>query len=336
MMRVEIDQVRHAAAEEWDNAHSGSPFATFFHARAWAELWSDISGGRRTPAARHLTFSDGATAVVPMVLSRRFLGAINVYESSVEGTYGGWISQCELHHGHARSLVSYLRTQSDLEWLMNPLDYGQRSLVSTTTGTRTWMFDLGEEEQSLEQRWRRHKATVLRKVRTAEKHGLHQRRIEASDLDEFYELYLDCQRRWGGGSSFYPIEAFRRLFSLDGSEYWGVFHPDGRMVCGNLMLSHNTHAVCWAAVARTADLGMRPYEYMYLNQILDYRKRGYRWYDLNPSGGHSGVDQFKQRLGADPVPCFQVRNQSPSHRLAERAMAGIRRRRAESVLKAAA
>jgi hypothetical protein len=37
--------------------------------------------------------------------------------------------------------------------------------------------------------------------------------------------------------------------------------------------------------------------------MVDACARGLDWFDLNPGGGHEGVDTFKQRVGAESLPC---------------------------------
>ena len=62
---VAIARVRPAADAEWDAAWLASDHATWFHSRAWAEIWAEYRRGELLPAARVVELSDGRSALLP-------------------------------------------------------------------------------------------------------------------------------------------------------------------------------------------------------------------------------------------------------------------------------
>ena len=55
--------------------------------------------------------------------------------------------------------------------------------------------------------------------------------------------------------------------------------------------------------------------------IRDACARGYAWYDMNPSGGHEGVEEFGRRWGTIELPCPYVATEP----LAARAVGALAR-----------
>jgi CelD/BcsL family acetyltransferase involved in cellulose biosynthesis len=65
-----------------------------------------------------------------------------------------------------------------------------------------------------------------------------------------------------------------------------------------VFLTAGTHVVSWLTLAKTSAMKRRPYQFLYVKRILEYRSEGYKTFDFNPSGGLGGVVDFKRRFGA--------------------------------------
>ena len=108
-----IEQARPATADEWDDAWQRSSTATFFHSRAWAEVWEEAGDGRWRAAPEFLRFRDGRSAVFPFSLRRRMAGMHWSTFSSPEATYGGWedfrVLRAEIDESRSRDGRIYLR-----------------------------------------------------------------------------------------------------------------------------------------------------------------------------------------------------------------------------------
>ena len=64
-MALTIEHIAPATAAEWDAVWTRCPYATYFHSREWAEVWSRYSRGKLAPAPLHVDFSDGERALLP-------------------------------------------------------------------------------------------------------------------------------------------------------------------------------------------------------------------------------------------------------------------------------
>ena len=120
-MKLRINKIRKAVPDQWDAIWRNCDYATYFHSREWAEIWSVSSNGKIVLDPRFIQFSDGKKALIPLSYQKRNL--FKYYESSVGGTFGGWISADSLELDHAHLLADHmLREYGELCWLINPYD----------------------------------------------------------------------------------------------------------------------------------------------------------------------------------------------------------------------
>ena len=65
-MDIQIEQIRPALPEEWDAIWDDCSYATYFHSREWAEIWSCYTQGDLRPNPLLVLFSDGKEALLPL------------------------------------------------------------------------------------------------------------------------------------------------------------------------------------------------------------------------------------------------------------------------------
>jgi lipid II:glycine glycyltransferase (peptidoglycan interpeptide bridge formation enzyme) len=170
----------------------------------------------------------------------------------------------------------------------------------------TYVLDLTLGERELHSRSNRgHKE----KLRKAARNAITVREAQSWDeWGQYYELYRQSISRWLSRGpelkprAVYPIEFFRRLYdNMSGHECLWVALKDGRVIAGMLCFYWNRHAVGWHASADARYFSLGANNQLYWEIILDAMRRGFQFFDCNPSGGYDGVETFKEHLGADKV-----------------------------------
>jgi hypothetical protein len=296
---VSIREVRPAFASEWDSLWAACEYSTFFHSRAWAELWQSYTNAHIQPASRLVVFDDGREALLPLSVEYVCGGLVSLFLSSPQGTFGGWLSRDQLSPLHGRALEVYLKSLPGLFWRINPYDPIISSVdVTDAHPDETHVIDLNGRLDTIIRAWSKGARDA---VRQSERAGVTVRRAtEAADWTEYYQVYEDSLQRWGNrATSRYEPKLFDLLSKLDSPcvSLWLAEH-DKRIVAGVLCFSARDHVVCWHGAALKAAFRLRPVNLLYFRLISHFCERGFRWFDLNPSGGHETVTAWKRGLGA--------------------------------------
>jgi len=323
-MTLRITHTRPASAEEWDQALEACPAATYYHSRNWAELWQEYSG-QLEPSPVYVTFGDGVTAVVPVSLRKRYRGLVSVASLSAHNAYGGWLSGPGFTPGHAQSLAGWLLDRyPDLDWRMTPFE----SPPFDTAGEiqdPTSALDLSGGYDAVEERWKRDHGSMWGAVKQAKKFGVE---ITQSDRPEHWEAYADAYeesvQRWGESATG-VVE--RRLFEVlrrraSGQETLWVALCDGEVAAGAVCLYAGSHVAYWHGAARADYFSKRPVHLLLVTAIEDACRRGFAWFDFNPSGTHEGVRKFKKSFGAVEKASAVVRRKSRRLAMLERIRGG--------------
>lgn len=307
-MTLTIDSVSKATHEEWADAFRECEHATFFHSPEWARLWSEASGGRVRPAAKRVTFSDGRRAVLPLSHETRFGGLLSRYVSSVEGTFGGWISREPLALEHASLLVQWLteRQGKSLVWRMNPYDElafeAGRARGLECRADETHVLDLRLGLDTLFKRFKTRYRSDIRKARDGGKLSVAPART-LEDWHVYYRIYQDSLERWGHGrAEGYPWSLFEAFYFLSSPNVrlW-LARLDGEIISGNLCCYAKRHVVYWHGSTLKAHLPTNAAKLVMYEAIKDACERGFTWFDFNPSAGLEGVKFFKEGFNAQPL-----------------------------------
>ncbi len=311
---VAIARVRAASDAEWDAAWLASDHATWFHSRAWAEIWAEVHRGELEPAARIVELSDGRSALLP--LSEERSHGTRRFRASPAGSYGGWLAEEPLEKVHAERLLCYLIDEvPGLCWRVCPWDPLAADLTAgmgEPETTRALRLDANFEE--LQRRW---SSGPRWGVRRARREGLEVG--IATDLVEwraYYALYQASLTRWGErASSRYDWSLFERIRARDpeNARLW-VARLGSEVVAGALVFYAPRHAAWWHASAAAAHFPKRPMNLLLHEMIRDACEQDLAFFDLGPSHAHGGVEEFKAGYAAEVFACPMIRTEPRSWR----------------------
>jgi CelD/BcsL family acetyltransferase involved in cellulose biosynthesis len=317
--------------DEWQAIADGSSSATFFHTPLWFSVFA-VGNPATKVSARMYCFEDGTKAVFPLLVRTRAGGLLRVAESSPAGCYGGWVSGDPLTPDHALAIThSIRRSVPYLVWRVNPVDPLSGVLAPfTTTPDTTEILDLRgfADEDSIRAHFRH---SARKQINKGARAALVARVSERWDeWEAYYRIYLARMEQWGSAtSSRYSSGFFRALFEAKGPKVslWVVSH-EGKLVGGNVNFYQGKHCVEWHAAydATAHSLGVRDFLVDWI--IRDAFRRGFSWYDFNPSGGHEGSRRFKQTFGTTSRPANLIIRRRGIYRLepARRVLREIRDR----------
>jgi lipid II:glycine glycyltransferase (peptidoglycan interpeptide bridge formation enzyme) len=296
----------------------------------WAQAWVGYLGATSRAEAWRAHLEGDGPVVLPAFSTRVLAGLGRRYQLSPAGTYGGPFGERTLPAAAAVEIVSRMRSRwSELQWRWSPFAASgacpDRSFVATDDTTRVLDLEVGEAE--LRRQWTKgHRAAA----RQAERSGVEVRVAdEERQWLEYDELYRESLARWGpGATSSYRRELFDALREHAGEQarLW-VAYVHGEMAAGALCLYARRHVAYWHGAARERLLEHRPVHLLIEVALHDACERGMKWFDFNPSGGHTGVEGFKKGFGAQPVAAPMLRWQSPTLAPLRRLGRGLRRRR---------
>ncbi len=317
--------------DEWRRAAAGCQSATFFHTVDWYQAFTAQAQGRLHPL--RIVFPDGGRAVFPLLETDAGPGRRH-FLSGPGGVYGGWIGACPADNRAARlAEVAVRRYAPNLFWRLNPFEATQAPLAGRGwRADTTQVIDLQAGPAAALHAWSKgHHAAAAQALR----HGVTVRRAASSgDWQGYFSCYLASLERWGKtASSRYGWPLFERFASLPSShvQLW-LAEREGRLLAGALVFLHNRHAVYWHGAAHSEGFRFRPVHLLQQEIIRHICTLGIRWYDLNPSGGHHGVEAFKRGFGGQrlPAPYLDQRTRRSLRQLAaaatRRLLAGVRSR----------
>jgi len=314
--RIAIARVRSAGDAEWDAVWLASEHATYFHSRAWAEIWADHRRGDLRPAPRVVEFSDGRSALLPLCEERPRGRGPRRYRSSPAGCYGGWISEDALGKEHAERLLAYLVDEvAGLAWRVSPWDplaAGLSAGVGEREHTRALRLEAGFEHLE-----RRFASGARWGARRATREGLQVGIATApEDWRAYYAAYGDALARWGDrASSRYDWDLFARIRARDreNARLW-VARLRGEVIAGGLVLYAPHHAAWWHGAALESHLRKQPMHLLLHAMIRDACEQGLGVFDMGPSHSHRGVEEFKAAYATDSLPCPMLRSEPVSWR----------------------
>ena len=307
-MDICIEEIRPALPEEWNSVWRQCTYATYFHSKEWAELWSRYTGGWFRTSPLFVEFSDGKEALLPLTCEV-WEGSVRGFVSSPPDTYGGWISVDAIDRAHAILMKDYMTTQlGKLDWQINPFDELVSAIqVDTNEPDETHAINLRKGFDAVYLDW---SSACRRAEKKARQSGVLVRLADKEeDWRDYYRVYEDSQRRWGGGAlSQYEWRLFQGMHDLhsDHLRLWLATTNEGRIVAGAVMGYARTHAVYWHGAALEEYLALRPVNLLFSEVIRAACEQGFEWFDFNSSAGLDGVRRFKESFGAKPLNCSIV------------------------------
>jgi len=278
---------------EWQKYVDDCNTATFFHTPNWYQVWKEYNGNEYE--ARLLRFENGNEALIPFSIKKRLKGLVKEYLSSPEGTYGGPLSNFQLSDSEVSKVEKYISQFNSVQIQINPLNPILKDFFSTKKRF-TQIIDLTKSWQSLLRNWKNGHRRSLKK---GLKNGIEIRLANENEWEEYYHLYQDSIRRWGNlASNNYKLDLFQILKKLKPvvCKLWLAL-ADNKIISGCLCFYHNKHVVYWHGASLESYFHLRPVHLLHYHIIKDAKESGYFWYDFNPSGGHEGVERFKNGFG---------------------------------------
>jgi hypothetical protein len=164
----------------------------------------------------------------------------------------------------------------------------------------THLIALGDGARAARGLWRE---KARGRVNKAAKAGATVRQATATlDWMAYYRLYRASLTRWDSVSSSYDWEMFAHLEALGpGRARLWLAELDGRLMAGALTLVHHGYVSGWHQASRRDGVAGIP-NLLHWEIIGRLADEGFAVYDLNPSGGHAGSADFKERMGARALP----------------------------------
>lgn len=310
-----------APRDEWERACRSCAYATFFHTPLFSDIFLKATGPAAAAAPLAVRFGDGALAVIPLVRRRYLAGLMRLDWSMPAFTYGGWVSGDTLSAAHCRALAGVLQARADLVWRENPYDPVLGNLdIPDSQDDFTQVIDLRTGFAGAAARF---DYAHRKAVRKAVDGGVTV--AEASDFDDwkrYISLYEASLERWQKKgtvrSRAYTESLFRALYECPAEhrKLW-IARQAGKDAAGIICLYWNGHAAAWLGAGASELFGFRPNNLLYETAIRHAAQAGCRWFDCNPSGGLSGVVEFKTHLGAQKMRSRIVNRRSTARRLAE-------------------
>jgi CelD/BcsL family acetyltransferase involved in cellulose biosynthesis len=316
---LDIRHVQRATAQEWDAHWQGCDHATYFHSREWAEVWQAATRGRVQAEPHLVTFSDGATALLPLCSTPTMARLAKTYLSGHVATLGGWISDDDLAAPHAALLADALtRRFGNVVWKLNPFDpltTPFRSLANEPDETD--VLDLSPGFEEVHRRWTKGHRSAVTKARRV---GVTVSTASTpEDWRAYHAVFQDSVRRWGKDAFFiHGPELFQELGRQrrPNVRLW-LARFEGEVVAGALCLYANHHVSYWHGAALQRHFPLRPVNLLLYEAIRHAcEQRHLRWFDLGSSGPLEGVRSFKRSFGPSAMPCPTVRVEADWLRLA--------------------
>ncbi len=289
-----------APADLWDRIAGSAPEATFYHTRTWADILTRTDPRRRS-VAQAFELEDGAVAVLPVLEYRGAGGLVRTYDSSSPGIYGGPIAERSLRQDEVESILDSVAFHGALTKVRlngNPFASWRLRRGASHDGAFTQVLDLSCGFDA----WLGNSSSSNRSnVRKAERSGITVRLASSvADYQAYYSVYEDTLRRWGERTLYRePLDLLlnSRECADDAVRLW-LAEMDGAIVGGLFAVYHNEYVTGFHAASLQSHLKYKLNNLLHYEAIRDACDRGFRIYDMGPSGGQQGVIDFKSSLGA--------------------------------------
>ena len=328
-MKLNIARVAAATDQKWREVWRECASSTYFHSPEWARIWEFYGRGTIRPEAQLIVFSDGAEALLPWCFETKAGGLLSRYASSTQGTYGGWISSKPLTLAHGLCLVDWLtRGRRNLVWRLNPYDQlafragVTRHLRCKHDETHALRLE-GNADLVLDGFKSSYRSQIKKALKTAQFSIAPATSLE--DWRAYFEVYRDSLTRWGDEpEAGYSWRLFEFLFRLNSPDVklWLARH-EGKVVSGDICLYASKHVAYWHGATLKDYLRTSVAKLLKFEEIKDSTRRGYDWFDFNPSAGLAGVKFFKEGFNAEVLPAPIVYVDTPFKRIVRTCAASV-------------
>jgi hypothetical protein len=279
----------------WREVVATCGYATFFHTKEWADIIC-LAFPQWQPDPVAFEFTDGNLAILPML--RRV--DCKARRSMAPEIYGGPLFLRFPTEAQMAEIGKVPRWYSDILLFDNPFSpypWEQEGLIRWRVDTHVLDLSPGFDKVFAGCRY-----TIRQQYRKAERAGITVSVAQnLSQVDEYYEVYLDARHRWGDKSQIYlPRSLFHDLFRLQeegrGVRFW-LAYLDSRVVSGAVMLYHEDIATGFHHVTVFDHLRSGVSSLVYMFTARAACAEGLRLYDFGQSPNR-GVKFFKESFRA--------------------------------------
>ncbi|RJP71104.1 MAG: GNAT family N-acetyltransferase [Candidatus Abyssobacteria bacterium SURF_17] len=286
------------SVELWEKVVQECEYATFFHTPTWARIIENSMPAYQV-GTRAYELEDGTCAILPLMASGQ--AHRKRYHSMVPGVYGGPIAKRKLTSAEVVEIFSGLHRFNvrRIDVTGNPLFIYDLPANYECREDFTHILRLDATFDSV---WRGFTKGHKSSARKAERMGVHISLAQSlDDFKEYYRVYEDSLRRWADrATSRYEFDLFQNIFNENCSDIklW-LASVTGKVIAGALVLYVKEHIAWWHGASLEEYFEYCAPNLLNVEIMKDGCKRGYLYYDFNPSGGHKGVARFKQSFGAE-------------------------------------
>ena len=291
--------------QEWISRAQADSDCTIFQTPFWADvvLGAEDAEAVRVVAAR---FRSGSIVLLPLAQTwRSRRSGLASFVSMAVSVYGGPIvngplSAVEIssalsiicrHHQLGAQSVTLIGSPNRNVHLEHPFN-------ASTLTAHVLLLDScqGHPEKGFSESFRRD-------LKIARKAGVTVRgSTTLDDLMTYYSLYDDSLKRWGNAAtSRHSKSLFVALARMpaDAFRVW-LGEVDGVAVAGVVMFYKGDTAYYWHGAFHSDYSRIMPSKAVLDAAVTDAAQRGYQRVDMLSSGGHKGVIQLKESMGAMP------------------------------------
>ncbi len=286
---------------EWQEIANKCKYATFFHTPIWSKIFIETYPKMKI-STKKFVLDDHTRVILPLVNTRTRIGLSAWYYSNIAEVYGGIISERKIKKKEINEIFTFLTSRNivGISIMGNPLFNYTLPEQFEAKVDFTQILNLDEGKEKI---WANYSRNVRQNINKAKKFGA-VCRIANNNIDEwkkYYSIYQKELEKWGNkATNQYPFLLFENMFKVrdPNIKLWLVIF-DGKVVGGGLTFYHNEHCVVWHGSFLSDYFKYGISSFLYHNIILDAIEKGYKYYDFNPSGGHEGTADFKEKFGTE-------------------------------------
>lgn len=302
-----MEVIKEPPQDVWETVVRSCEHATFFHTPTWVNILEKTFPQYKN-ATLEFIFTTGSKALFPLVAehSPGILFKKRVKHKSMPlGVYGGVVAERGFTREEHFELLAYITSSeiTDLKVVQNPLTSYPFPSSFERKSFFTHIIQLDSDFTQVSQRFSRGQKS---NIKQAQKKGVVIRTADSrNDYEQYYHLYQATLKRWGERTgTAYPWDLFANLFEAHHPDIqlW-LAEKEGIVIAGVIVFYCNTNILYWHGASLREYFDHYPNNLLHAEIIRDGCERGYKIYDLNPSGGHSGVIQFKKSFSAKQVDC---------------------------------
>jgi GNAT superfamily N-acetyltransferase len=296
MTRIDWD----CPLDTWQNALALCPDATFFHTPAWYQAHAATTQVNLKPV--HFQFDDGATAVLPLAIARKYRGLVPVALSGLENGYGGLVSAQPLRSAQMEEAYRLVRRRyPDLVVTGNPFARGEQVPTSAAQGVEmTQAVPLLPRAEQLrgfaEMRGRHVRQAMKGPVQIEVVHG-----PRPAEIKRFFPLYAQQAeaRKYARGVR---DEAYFEALLTYAGPHLTLFlaHHEGQVIGVQLVATYPPVAIQLHLAVDGAYNRLNAGSLLVAEALGWCYDNGLATFDFMASGQQDGVRLFKASFGAEP------------------------------------